>query len=74
MTHGVTEIQNEVQREAVKEALLRLWDAMNLSRIPSDDVDFTFGDFVKHSAHHEAYGLLGRILLGDDYPEKEILT
>ena len=63
------EIHDEERRAMASEGLLKLWEAMDLSRdgggIRSPD---------KKDAYYRAYRYLGEMLLGKDCPEKEMLT
>ena len=65
------EIQDEDKRELAREALSKLWDAMELTsrmgiRIPGDP------DAGVNAIYGQAYYFLGRMLLGEECPEKEV--
>lgn len=68
--YGPLEIQDEERRELTAEGLSKLWDAMNLSsggggiRLPDS----------AYETHYQVYRFVGKMLLGKDYPEKEVLT
>lgn len=67
--YGLLEIQDDERRDIAKEALSLLWDAMDLSH-PG-------GIVLKgshHTTHSQVYWIVGQMLLGDECPEKEILT
>ena len=68
---GPLEIQTEQQRKLAKEGLLLLWDAMELSEWQG--ITFS-GDAERHVVYDYAYKVIGELLLGDEYPEKERLT
>lgn len=72
--YGPIEIQDEDRRAIAAEGLLKLWDAMDLSRgggairLPGKPgVEVT-------AAYHQVYCFVGEMLLGKDCPEKEVLT
>lgn len=64
------EIQDAAKRLLAREALLGLWDAMDLSRPPRMQVPGS----ESYVAHYQAYRYIGEMLLGKDCPEKEIWT
>ena len=66
--YGVTEVRGEENRERVAAALLQLWDALDLSC----SVDFRPNE--ERGCHYRLYRHVGEMLLGEDCPEKEILT
>lgn len=68
-TYRPLEIQDEEQRLLAREALLKLWDAMDLSRAsplmghPSRET---------YEAWYKTYRFVGEMILGDDCPDKEV--
>ena len=63
--YGPTEIHNEEMRAQAVEGLSKLWDAMDLSS----------GHFgVGGQMYYQLYCYIGEMLLGEDCPEKEVLT
>ena len=66
-THaGALELQNGDQRAKAVAAFSELWDAMDLSSGRAS--------LEVYEAHYQAYEYVGKMLLGDDLPQKEILT
>lgn len=71
--YGLLEIQDEDHRKLAADGLSKLWDAMELShwsgiRLPGQP------DPKIRAAHDDMYQYVGRLLLGDDCPQKEIQT
>lgn len=69
--YGPLEIQDDEPRELASKALLQLWDAMNLSNPPSGIVT---RNNRNHETYYQLYQFVGQLLLGPDYPEKEVRT
>ena len=67
------ELRDPQKREQAKAALSQLWDAMGLSsgghRLLEEHPTVT-----EHEAYYQAYRFVGEMLLGDECPEKEMLT
>ena len=61
---GRLEIQEEERREKAKEAMSQLWDAMDLSSRQFIRVEV-------YELYEQLYWFIGKVLLGDDVPEKE---
>ena len=69
------EIQDEERREMAKDALSKLWDALDLSRGPGGGLRLPGMPGAEgYAAHEQARCFIGEMLLGDDRPSKEILT
>jgi hypothetical protein len=72
--YGPTEIQDEDRRRLAEEGLLKLWDAMQLSdggcgiRLPG------YTGVRLRDVYTQVYHYVGKMLLGEDCPEKEVLT
>ena len=67
------ELQDEERRALASEALSKLWDAMSLSagggiRLPGQP------SVTDQEAYSHAYRFIGEMLLGEDCPEKEVMT
>lgn len=67
--YGALEIEDEENRQLAAEALTMLWDALELSKrgvfqTPQD---------VKREAWRQIYDYIGKMLLGEDLPEREVL-
>lgn len=71
--YGPLEIQDEELRRTATEGLSKLWDAMQLSeggrriRLPGG-----LGSEA-YAAHYQAYCHIGKMLLGEDCPDREVL-
>jgi len=72
--YGPLEIQNEERRAAAREALLGLWDAIDLSRPPGGIRFLDDSTPVQYEMHDKLYRLLAEVLLGPDYPQRDVLT
>lgn len=68
---SMEEIQNEDRRKMAAEALSLLWDAMELS---GSDAGIKLPGSENRAKYRQAYLHIGKMLLGDDCPEKEVLT
>lgn len=62
------EITDPIKRAEAKEALSKLWEAMDLSSCGR------FEPPEKREAHEQVYWYIGKMLLGNECPEKEVLT
>ena len=74
MRWGKLEIRNDSDRELAKEALSKLWDAMDLS---SGGGGISFPDKPDRETHRHYYTIyryVGQMLLGEECPEKEQFT
>ena len=71
---GPLELQDHDSRELAKEAFSKLWDAMDLS-VPCGGLRMKGNPSPEaYEAYCQAYQFVGKMLLGDDCPEKEVLT
>ena len=71
---GLMELHDPQRRQLAREGLLKLWDAMDLSkgssglrRLPGEPCPET------RRTYRQFYELIGHLILGDDCPEKEEL-
>ncbi len=65
------QIQSDGSRAKAREALLLLWDAMGIS---SGGRGILGDSAAVHDAHYQAYRFIGEMILGDDCPEKAVMT
>jgi len=70
--YGAIEVRDEDRREIVKQVMLSLWDALDLSsgglRIPGE----SSGEALE--AYQSLYYFVGHLLLGAECPEREVFT
>ena len=72
--YSLLEIQDEGKRKEAAEALLQLWDAMELSR-GGGGIRLPNKPSPEASAvHYQVYRFVGELLLGRDCPEKGMLS
>ena len=72
-TYGSTEIQDESRRALVADALLALWDAMDLSH-GGGSIRLQGEQTVEmREEYYRAYRFFGELLLGKDCPSREVL-
>ncbi len=69
--YSIIEIEDEERREMARKAMDLLWEAMRLGdgrggiRVSGCD---------KYDLYWNTYWMVGKMLLGDDVPEKEVYT
>ena len=67
---GPLELQDPDKRTAAAKALNDLWDAMELSA----KCGLGDGAAERHEAHWGGWRYLGEMVLGEDCPDREVLT
>lgn len=67
---SMIEIQDEEKREMAKKAMDLLWDAMDLG---SGKNAIHISGYDTYDLYWNTYWMVGKMLLGDDTPEKEVL-
>ena len=72
-SYGALELQTPEKRQAAREALIALWDAMDLSNPPGGIV-LPGQSRAAYDAHYQAYWFIGLMLLDGDCPQREVRT
>lgn len=70
IAYGPLELSDETRRAAAEAALEALWDAMELS----EGHHIPLRSAAVYEAYWQAYHYIGKMLLGQDCPGKEVLT
>lgn len=72
--YGPLECQDEEQRKEIEKAMTALWNALGL-RYGGGGIDLPGRPTrLQREAWSQVYNYAGRIFLGDDIPEHEVLT
>jgi hypothetical protein len=69
--YGPLEVQGEEERKEAARILLELWNVLDLRRPPG-----RFGsgcERARYDAHEQAWYSFGKMILGEDCPEEEVL-